>query len=59
VTQAKKPAKKPATARETAKPTVSTRAGAAPAQQAMTSSQMGIAIEWTERRARGGWRQWR
>jgi hypothetical protein len=55
VTQPKKPAKKSA-AREAAKPTVSTRA--APSQQAMTSSQIGIAIEWTERRA-VGWRQWR
>ena len=39
-----------------AKPSVGTRA--APAQQAMTSSQMGIAIEWTERRARY-WKGWR
>jgi hypothetical protein len=61
--KARKPAGKtpvpdsgPAPESGTAKPTVSTRA--APAQQAMTSSQMGIAIEWTERRARG-WRQWR
>jgi hypothetical protein len=55
MTQAKKPAPKPAA--KAAKPAAGTRA--APAQQAMTSSTMGIAIEWTERRARGGWRQWR
>jgi hypothetical protein len=30
---------------------------AAPSQQAMTGSQIGIGIEWTKRQARG-WRQW-
>jgi hypothetical protein len=63
VTPAKKPKKpaekEPLTPSKTAGPTPTARTRAAPSQQAMTSSTMGIGIEWTEKHARGGWRQWR